>query len=291
MRPKSILSRKPLGAFLGVVSAAVVLLGLWATFFVAKPTAQSAPAKGKVETYNYFVFADAMEGQETEFNRWYDHQHAPDVVAVPGFVTAQRYVAADPQLRNSPLPSKYLVVYKVVTDDLAAVQAEVSRRLATKMTVMSPTFKGASNAPSGYYKTISPMIPHRGDQPLKPKGKADTYYQFVFSNPVPGTSENEFNTWYEKTHAVEVVSSPNWIEAQRGQLMNPRVRPGQTTYNYLVAFRIVTDNLASTWDAYRQRSAPMTKGPLGENVGYTYKELGPLIYGDQVRAERTKPSK
>ena len=276
-----------------VVPAAVVVLAFWATFFVARPTAQSAPAKGKVETYYYFVFADAVEGQETEFNRWYDHQHAPDVVAVPGFVTAQRYVAADSQLRNSPLPSKYLVFYKVVTDDLAAVQAEVSRRLATKMTVMSPTFKGASNSPGGYYKVISPMIPHQGNQPPVGKGKVETYYQFVFSNPTAGTSEADFNTWYEKTHAVEVVSSPRWIEAQRGQLMNPRVRPGQTTYNYMIAFKIVTDDLPATWEAYRKRSttAPMTKGPLGENVGYTFKELGPLHYGDQVRAERAKAAK
>ena len=292
MRLKSVLlSGTPFGALLGAVAAAAVALGLVATFFVAKPLAQSAPAKGKAETYVFFVFADAVEGQEAEFKRWYDHQHAPDVVAVPGFVTARRYVAAEAQLRNNPLPSKYLVVYTIVTDDLAAVQAEVARRLATKMTVISPTFKGASNAPSGYFKVISPIIPHQGAQPPAPKGHVDTYAQFVFSNPVPGTSQDEFNTWYEKTHAVEVVSSPHWIEAQRGQLMNPRVRSGQTTYNYLIAFTIVTDNLPSTWEAYRQRSTPMTKGPLGENVGYTYKTWGPLLYGDQVRAERARASK
>ena len=41
-----------------IVLAAVVALGLSATSFVAKPAAQAAPAKGKVETYYYFVFTN-----------------------------------------------------------------------------------------------------------------------------------------------------------------------------------------------------------------------------------------
>jgi hypothetical protein len=32
----------------------------------------------------------------------------------------------------------------------------------------------------------------------------------------------------------------------------------------------------------------MADGPLGENIGVTYKTLGPMLYGDQVRAARAK---
>jgi len=270
--------------------AAAACVAFAVAFLAAAPAAQApGAAKSKVETYYYFVFSDPAEpGQEAEYNRWYDHQHAPDVVAVPGFVTAQRYVAAETQLRNNPLPAKYLVVYKVVTDDLAAVQAEVSRRLQTKMTIMSPTFKGAQNSPGGYFKTISAVIPHKGDAPPAPKGKVETYYQFVFSNPVEG-KEQEFNTWYEETHVPEVASVPGWVEGQRGQLVNPRTRPGQTTFNYVAAFKIVTDDLAAVFAAFRQRSPKMTNSAaFGQNVGYTYKAWGPLLYGDHVRAERAK---
>jgi hypothetical protein len=287
MRPKSLLSGRPPGALPAVVPAAVVIVGLCAAFS-ANPAAQTASAmKGKAETYYYFVFADAVEGQEAEFNRWYDNQHAPDVVAVPGFVTAQRYVVADAQLRSMPPPSKYLVVYKVVTDDLASVTAEVSRRLQTKMTVISPTFKGAANSPGGYYRVISPVIEHKGG----PAPKGDTYYQFVFSNPVEG-QEAEFNRWYEKQHVPDVVSTPGFVSGLRGELTNPRERREQTTYHYLAMFQIVSNNLPSVFDAFHQLSPKMAGSPaFGKNVGYTYKTLGPLHYGDQVRKERAKSTK
>src|SRR3954471_18304741 len=101
------------------IACVLCIIGFCAALVVAIRAAQSADTvKGKLETYQYLVFSNPVDGQETEYNRWYDNQHAPDVVAVPGFVTAQRFVAADTQLRDSKLPAKYLVVYKVVTDDL-----------------------------------------------------------------------------------------------------------------------------------------------------------------------------
>ena len=273
-----------------VILAVVVAVGLAAVRVAATPVAQSIASSGKVETYDYFVFTNPAPGAEDEYNRYYDTQHAADVVSIPGFVTAQRFVAADPPLRNSPVPSKYLIVYKVVTADLPAVQAEVVRRIKSGETVISPVMVSPPDTPSGYYKVISPLIPHQGPQPSPSKGKAETYYQFVFSNPTAGTSAAAFNKWYDEIHAGEVVSSPNWIEAQRGQLMNPPMRPGRTVYNYVIAFKIVTSDLAATWEGYRQNAQahPMTDGPLGENIGVTYKTLGPMLYGDHVRAARAK---
>jgi hypothetical protein len=252
---------------------------------VVSSTKAAAP-----DTYYYFVFTNAAPGAEDEYNRYYDTQHAPDVVAVPGFVTAQRFVAADPPLRPGPPPSKYLIVYKVVTSDLPAVQAEVMRRVKSGETVINPVMVTAPQAPSGYYRVLGARIPHRGPQPASGTGPNRTYYQFVFSNPTPGTSAEVFNRWYDRTHAVEVVSSPRWIEAERAQLVEPSTAAGRLVYDYLIAFKIVTDDLAGTWAAYRQhaKTHPMTDGPLGDNIGFTYKTLGPTLYGDQVRAERAK---
>src|SRR6202040_2492874 len=95
--------------------------------------ASSAICSAAAETYYYFVFSNPTAGYEEEYNKWYDHQHAQDVVAVPGFVTAQRFVKNDlPLYRMVDLQvPKYLVMYKIVTDDVNAVFAEVSRRLKT----------------------------------------------------------------------------------------------------------------------------------------------------------------
>jgi hypothetical protein len=261
---------------------------VWSALGGAKPSAQSTQSlKGQPDTYYYLVFSNPAAGEEAEYNRWYDHQHAPDVVAVPGFVTAQRFVAASAQLTDTPLPSKYLVVYKVVTDDLASVIAEVNRRLQTRMTLISPTFKGAANSPGGYYRAISPVLEHKGGS--RPKG--DTYYQFAFSNPVPG-HDLEFNRWHEKEYIPHVVATPGFVTGVAGELANARERPGQTIYHDLAMFELVSNDLRSVFEALHKLSPTVTGNKaLLANVSFTYKTWGPLHDGDQVRNERAKSAK
>src|SRR5271169_1702848 len=72
------------------------------------------------EPYYFFVFSYPVAGHENEYNQWYDHQHAQDVVAIPGFVTAQRFVKNDlPLYRMVDLQvPKYLIIYEIVTADV-----------------------------------------------------------------------------------------------------------------------------------------------------------------------------
>ena len=110
------------------------------------------------ETYYFFVFSNPVAGHEDEYNRWYNQQHAQDVVAIPGFVTAQRFVKNDlPLYRMVDLQvPKYLIVYKIVTGDVEAVFAEVSRRLKTgetrwsKAKRMNSTFFTTSITPPSW---------------------------------------------------------------------------------------------------------------------------------------------
>ena len=270
-----------------LVVAALACLGLCAALSAA-PAAQTKDAiKGKADTYYYLVFSNPAAGKEEEYNTWYDTQHAQDVVAVPGFVTAQRFVVSETPLRTTKPPAKYLVIYKIVTNDLEAVVAEVVRRLETGMTVLSPAFDRASSS-GAIYKTIGPVIDHTGDAPPPPKGKVDTYYQLVLSNPVAG-KEDEYNRWYDQQHGPDVASVPGFVNWQRLKFAHGGTRQGRAQYQYLVMYRIVTDNLPLVFDTFRQRSPKMATSPaFGDNVGYTYKAWGPLIEGDRVRADRVK---
>lgn len=242
---------------------------------------RAAPAR---DVYYYLVFSNPLAGKEDEYNKWYNTEHAPDVVAVPGFVTAQRMVAATTQLRETKPPTKYLIVYKIVTDDLAAVNAEVVRRLQTGQTVMSPTFDGTAPSPTGIFKTIGPVVEHRGAS----TSSGSAFYQFVFVNPVPGL-EREFNTWYETQHLPDMVSTPGFVDGQRLKLASREAGGTQPPYQYLVMYKIVTDDLPLVFDTFRRRAATMvTSRAFGDSAGYTYKTFGPLIVGDEVRAKRQR---
>jgi primosomal replication protein N len=44
------------------------------------------------------VMTNAVEGKDQEFNHWYSNVHLGEVVAIPGFVSAQRYKLADSEI-------------------------------------------------------------------------------------------------------------------------------------------------------------------------------------------------
>ena len=62
---------------------------------------------------------------EDEYNRWYTEVHIPEVLAVPGFVSARRYRvlgAAEPGRHT------HLAVYELEADDLTAPVKELRAR-------------------------------------------------------------------------------------------------------------------------------------------------------------------
>jgi hypothetical protein len=289
-------------AMLGTALAIAAAFGTLSASFAGSAAAQTAEAsKGKLETYYLLVFSNPVAGMEDEYNRWYSQQHQKDVVSIPGFITAQRFVASDIQLREgSKPPRKYLVMYKIMTDDLPAVYVEVDRRIAIGNTVMSPAYDRA-HAMSVTYRAIRPMIYHPGyqhgdgvtegdrtterNQATSPKG--EVYYQLVFSDPVEG-EEAEYNRWYDAHHEPDVVSAPGFVEAQRlilNETQLPRTQPGLG--KYLVMYKVVTNDLAACFADYHRLAPTLQMSPaFDRSEGYTYKALGPMINGDEVRAER-----
>jgi hypothetical protein len=92
--------------------------------------------------YIVVVQTQPTQGQEKEYNRWYDHEHLADVCAIPGVVGGHRFQALPLSLGPEGLP--YLAIYEVETDDPAAVLAELRRRSAAKEMHVSPALDTAS---------------------------------------------------------------------------------------------------------------------------------------------------
>lgn len=66
------------------------------------------------------VLNDIVEAAEEEFNRWYQQQHIPERLAVPGFHTARRYHAVDAQ-------PAYMAVYECESIDVLKSKAYLER--------------------------------------------------------------------------------------------------------------------------------------------------------------------
>ncbi len=81
--------------------------------------------------YKLVALSNAVEGRDDDYNEWYQSQHMPDVLAVPGFVSAERLqVLGDG-------PYKYLAIYEIETDDIGAVLAEFGKRPGTDLMPVS----------------------------------------------------------------------------------------------------------------------------------------------------------
>ena len=88
--------------------------------------------------YSFIVFTNPVEGKESEYNDWYNRQHIPDVLNIPGFVSGQRFRLADSQMiRDGSRAHKYLAVYEIETDDLAGTLKELRARGGTAEIVPS----------------------------------------------------------------------------------------------------------------------------------------------------------
>jgi hypothetical protein len=57
----------------------------------------------------YVVSLEPDDGYEQQFNRWYDTEHIPELMACPGFLSARRYEVVE----DVVAAPRYLATYEV----------------------------------------------------------------------------------------------------------------------------------------------------------------------------------
>jgi len=76
--------------------------------------------------YLLLAFSDCKDpAREKEFNDWYSDIHVPDMLEVPGMISATRWVSAESKEGQS---RKYLALYELETDNLEKFGAAVGER-------------------------------------------------------------------------------------------------------------------------------------------------------------------
>jgi len=118
----------------------------------------ATPVAGKpVRHYVMVVLSNPVAGKEADYNRWYDSQHIPDVLRVPGFQSAQRFVAIEPVKAPTHALPGYFVRYEFDSADPAATRDEIMRRIKDGRTRMSDAFDGATSI-TRIYSAMMPVL-------------------------------------------------------------------------------------------------------------------------------------
>jgi len=134
------------------------LFGAMASVFAgASVSAQSdkkpSPKESGKKRYHMVVLTNAAPGKDHEFNDWYTNTHLREVLAIPGFVSAQRFTMVRPLAEH---PFKYCAIYDLETDDPEATVQEMMRRNGTDQ-LHSPVAMD-SNAYAVVYEAITPVV-------------------------------------------------------------------------------------------------------------------------------------
>ncbi|KAI0327394.1 hypothetical protein GY45DRAFT_1133194 [Cubamyces sp. BRFM 1775] len=161
-----------------------------------------------------FVYSDPGSAvSQEEFNDWYDNEHVPLRIPIPGFQSWSRWAAADGQR------PAYTAFYDLSTPDVVA----------------QPAYAGLADTRSEREKSILSRIAlldrrtYKLHEPVYPPKAGDAYdsakpgsYISVVEVDVkqePGIEE-DFNKWYDEEHIPMLAKVPGWVRSRRFVLVN-----------------------------------------------------------------------
>jgi len=271
-----------------VVAAAIVFAMLLPMLLSSQQTAaKTAAASAPSQVYYMAVFNNPAQGKEAEYNRWYQQEHAPNIVAAEGFVSGQRYVEAGSGVGPSQsAPRKYMVMYRIETSDLLQTYANM-KATAPKPTNMPVDF--ASNF-SVTFKQAGAEIKGHGSRSTG-KGEMKTYLYCVFDTPLTGR-EAEFNQWYETRQIPAIAATAGVVSAQRYLRSDVQIETAKPSAPNLIMYKIVTDDLNAVLTEIGERAGKVAPDPAhdaSKSQSFTYETFGlPIIHQGALKGASGK---
>lgn len=167
----------------------------------------------------YFATANVEPEWEDEFNRWYDEEHIPGLLKVPGYLSGKRYIAVD----SDP---KYLAFWQIESMDAyrseahdIAAKTEWTAKVAPHMQI-NLWFCEQVYPESGIAKGVD--------------WGADLEKAAIMVNrfEIDPAGEENYNAWYHEEHIPALCGVPGVIAARRFKEIG---RSNYTAMYYLTA--------------------------------------------------------
>jgi hypothetical protein len=183
------------------------------------------------------VYTDLIdEKYDEEFNAWYDTQHLPQLLALPGVLDAARYVA----VKGGP---KYLAVYELANTDAVLGSAWQNRPIPPWDNRMSPRFVG-KNLTRVLGEQIFPDGAENANRGMAPSLQ-------IGRMSIPERLDDDWNAWYDREYIPAYLKVPGVISSRRYRVVDGNVR-------YTTVYEFENEHVPETaeWDQQRQHSSP-----------------------------------
>jgi hypothetical protein len=202
------------------------------------------------------VYTDLIdEKYDEEFNAWYDTQHLPQLLELPGVLDAARYVA----VKGGP---KYLAAYELENLDAVLGPAWENRPTPPWDKRMSPRVIG-KNFTRILGEQIFPSSVERADRGMAPSLQ-------IGRMSVPEGVDAEWNAWYNDEYIPGYLKVPGVISSRRYRVVDGNVR-------YTTVYEFESPEVPETaeWNHQRESSSPKS-GPMRDAM--TMAEGSPGVY-------------
>ena len=189
------------------------------------------------------VWADIDPQFEADYHRWHDEEHLAQLLAIPGFLSAARYVA----LKGGP---KYLAIYELAAPEVlrsAAFLDGVRFRPSARRARHSAEAIGRNYLRNGYRQ----IFPTHTD-PIEQIAEPAPFLQMGRID-IGAAVEEEFNDWYNTAYIPPYLAVPGCLAARRFVAID-----GQPKYLTLYEFNDAGVSESAAWEQARD-SNPWSK--------------------------------
>ncbi len=187
----------------------------------------------------FMVYTDVNPKHEEEFNAWYNTEHLPELLAVPGILTAARYEAT----KGGP---KYLAVYELEGVEVLQTPEFKNRPRTPWGQRVSPTVIG-TNLTRVVGQQIFPSDLEMPDREMAPTLQ-------IGRMSVPEAVDAEWNEWYNGAYVPGYRQVPGVIYARRYRAVE-----GETGYTTVYEFEHDKVPESAEWQHQRQHSSPLSE--------------------------------
>ena len=206
------------------------------------------------------VFTDVPAEVEDEYNRWYNEEHIPERLSIPGVLSAARYEAR----QGGP---KHLAAYEL--DQPETYNTDIWQRLLANPTEwskkMSPTVV-ATKFIRNLYRMIYP------DDVTEDIALAEMSPTILVGRmSVPAELEAQFNQAYNSERLPECHKVPGYIRNRRFEALS-----GEPKYLTVHEMQSVASCESPEWETWRTMETPVWNSTVRPHM--VHAEGSPGVY-------------
>ena len=198
---------------------------------------------------------DVQKGYGSDFDRWYNEIHVPELLDCPGWLTARRFECTDGQPR-------FLAIYELEDEDLAFGSEQYAEAFGwDEFATRIRNSHGRNYRLTHYAEGLdtSVRVAARGDHALIHLATVDVQKGY-------GTA---FDRWYNEIHVPELLDCPGWLTARRFECTDGQPR-------FLAIYELEDEDLAFGSEQYAEafgwdEFATRIRNSYGRNYRLTHR--------------------